>query len=62
MEGKEYQSNFQKKTKEEKRFQKQIKKHPRNWTHQHHYGMCGQNCPCCRKQNGEIFGICPICK
>ena len=36
--------------------------HPRGWTPDNHYGMCGQNCPCCRKQVGDILGVCPICK
>ena len=38
------------------------KQHPFGWSKTHHYGMCGQNCPCCRARQGEIFGACPICK
>lgn len=38
------------------------KKHPSGWSKTNHYGMCGQNCPCCRAEQKEIFGVCPICK
>lgn len=42
-------------------------KHPvgldgKPWTKHIHYGMCGQSCPCCRKQAGDTFGACTICK
>ena len=42
------------------------KKHPcgldgKPWTHEIHYGMCGQSCPCCRKIAGDILGACTIC-
>ena len=36
--------------------------HPRGWCKINHYGMCGQNCPCCRANAGDTFGVCPICK
>ena len=32
------------------------------WTKKNHYGLCGQSCPCCRYQNGEVFGYCGVCK
>lgn len=35
--------------------------HPRGWCLTGHYGMCGQNCPCCRAEVGDTLGACPIC-
>lgn len=41
------------------------KKHPKCWDPVNHYmsigGQCGQSCPCCRSQAGDILGSCPIC-
>ena len=38
-----------------------VSKHPSYWSPTNHYGMCGQNCPCCRAQNNDVFGACPYC-
>lgn len=37
--------------------------HPHYWSEVHHYGMCGQSCPCCRAiVEQSNFGVCPICR
>lgn len=39
-------------------------KHPEYWTKEKHYGdkgQCGQSCPCCRSDVGDILGSCDIC-
>jgi len=36
--------------------------HPKSWSRNNHYGMCGQSCPCCRAEmETEPLGVCPIC-
>ena len=35
--------------------------HPKSWNINTHYGMCGQSCPCCRTNLGELIGACTIC-
>ena len=36
--------------------------HPKGWTQEHHYGMCGQSCPCCRARVEDFpLGVCEIC-
>lgn len=41
------------------------KKHMTGWTKDEHYtklgSWCGQSCPCCRAEQGEIWGACTIC-
>ena len=40
-----------------------VEEHPSGWTEEHHYGMCGQSCPCCRAIVEETdFGVCTICR
>lgn len=64
-----YETRYQKKVREDREHEEQQRrwnenqptKHPRMWTKENHYGMCGQNCPCCRKKCGAGLGICPIC-
>ena len=36
-------------------------KHPSEWSQKHHYGQCGQSCPCCRSKMGDKLGSCTIC-
>lgn len=38
--------------------------HGRGWTPANHWGMCGQNCPCCRYrvEGPHGFGVCPTCR
>ena len=36
--------------------------HTHGWNQQHHYGICGQSCPCCRAEIEDVpLGVCPIC-
>ena len=64
-----YETHYQKKAREDREHKQhycrskenQPKKHPYGWTKENHYGMCGQNCPCCRKKCGDVLGVCPIC-
>ena len=35
--------------------------HPPPWTPSHHFGACGQSCPCCREAAGEWAGGCDFC-
>jgi hypothetical protein len=39
-----------------------VEEHPASWDSTTHYGQCGQSCPCCRSEVGDILGACPICK
>ena len=36
--------------------------HPECWNEQTHYGQCGQSCPCCRADVGDILGACLVCE
>ena len=31
------------------------------WARSGHWGWCGQNCPCCRYQAGDVLGYCEAC-
>lgn len=41
------------------------KKHMKGWTKDEHYTnlgcWCGQSCPCCRAEHGQLWGACTIC-
>lgn len=39
------------------------KPHPGVWTPEHHWPtrFCGQSCPCCRANAGDVAGVCPFC-
>jgi len=65
-----YETRYQKKAsqdrerEEQPRHRKKVtqpRTHPSGWTKENHYGVCGQNCPCCRRQVGDKLGVCPIC-
>jgi hypothetical protein len=35
--------------------------HPDCWNAIGHYGQCGQSCPCCRAEVGDVWGACLVC-
>ena len=35
--------------------------HPAGWTPEHHWGYCGQSCPCCRAEVDRWNGECQYC-
>jgi hypothetical protein len=35
--------------------------HPDCWNAIGHYGQCGQSCPCCRAEVGDVWGVCLVC-
>lgn len=46
-------------------FKNEKKKHMKGWNKDIHYTdlgcFCGQSCPCCRSEQGELWGVCSIC-
>ena len=32
-----------------------------DWNSRHHFGWCGQSCPCCRATTGDYNGACESC-